>query len=321
MDEIRIEGVRLSSPEKVLFPDQGITKRRLAEYYVAVAAAILPHLRHRPVSLLRCPQGEEKACFFQRHPGAGLSGPIRSPGAGKPGGIRSIEIAEKDGRPAGYLVIDDLAGILAAVQMGTLEFHIWGCRADDVDQPDRMVFDLDPDTGLAFAKVRDAAFELKALLDGLGLASFPMLTGGKGIHLVLPLQLRQSWPDLKEFSHGVAEALVRRSPDRFTTNMRKDARGGKIFVDYLRNDRGSTAVVPWSTRAHARAPVAMPVSWDELAGATRSHAFTIEDAPNRLTMEPWAGYDTTGQSIGRAVARRLEEAEERYIDRGYCTTE
>lgn len=307
MDEIRIEGVRLSSPEKVLFPDQGITKRRLAEYYVAVASAILPHIRHRPVSLLRCPQGEERACFFQRHPGAGLPGATRSPGAGKPGGIRSIEIAEKDGRPAGYLVVDDLAGIVAAVQMGTLEFHIWGCRAEDVDRPDRMVFDLDPDTGLAFAKVRDAAFELKALLDKLGLVSFPLLTGGKGIHLVLPLQRRQSWPDLKEFSHGVAEALVRRGPDRFTTNMRKDARGGRIFVDYLRNERGSTAVVPWSTRAHDRAPVAMPVSWDELALATRSDAFTIEDATGRLGQDPWAGYDATRQSLGRAVTGRLDD--------------
>ena len=296
MDEIRIEGVRLSSPEKVLFPDQGITKRRLAEYYVAVAAAILPHIRHRPVSLLRCPQGEEKACFFQRHPGAGL-----------PGGIRSIEIAEKDGKPAGYLVIDDLAGILSAVQMGTLEFHIWGCRADDVDRPDRMVFDLDPDTGLAFAKVRDAAFELKALLDGLGLASFPLLTGGKGIHLVLPLQRRQSWPDLKDFSHGVAEALVHRSPDRFTTNMRKDARGGKIFVDYLRNERASTAVAPWSTRAHARAPVAMPLSWDELTLATRSDTFTIEDAAGRLGRDSWAGYGETRQTIGRAITGRLDQ--------------
>lgn len=307
MDEIRIEGVRLSSPEKVLFPDQGITKRRLAEYYVAVAAAILPHIRHRPVSLLRCPQGEERACFFRRHPGAGLPGAIRSPGAGKPGGIRSIEIAEKDGRPAGYLVIDDLAGILSGVQMGTLEFHIWGCRAEDVDRPDRMVFDLDPDTGLAFAKVRDAAFELKTLLDGLSLASFPLLTGGKGIHLVLPLQRRQSWPDLKDFSHGIAETLVRHAPDRFTTNMRKDARGGKIFVDYLRNERGSTAVVPWSTRAHDRAPVAMPVSWGELAGTERSDAFTIEDAPGRLGQDPWAGYDQTRQSLGRAVTGRLDQ--------------
>ncbi|HMR34418.1 MAG TPA: non-homologous end-joining DNA ligase [Geminicoccaceae bacterium] len=295
MDEIRIEGVRLTSPERVLFPDQGITKRRLAEYCVTVAGAMLPHLRGRPVSLLRCPQGEEKACFFQRHPGAGLSG-----------AIRSIEIVEKAGDPAGYLVIDDLAGILSAVQMGTLEFHIWGCRADDVERPDRMVFDLDPDKDLAFANVRDAAFELKALLDGLDLASFPMLTGGKGIHLVLPLQRRQSWPDLKEFSHGVAEALVRRSPDRFTTNMRKEARGGKIFVDYLRNERASTAIAPWSTRAHARAPVAMPVSWNELALATRSDAFTIADAPGRLKADPWPDYETIQQSVSRAISTRLD---------------
>ena len=191
--------------------------------------------------------------------------------------------------------------------MGTLEFHIWGCRADDVDCPDRMVFDLDPDTGLAFAKVRDAAFELKALLDELGLASFPMLTGGKGIHLVLPLQRRQSWPDLKDFSHGIAEALVRRAPDRFTTNMRKDTRGGKIFVDYLRNDRGSTAVVPWSTRAHDRAPVAMPVSWNELAEATRSDAFTIADAPARLGQDSWPDYDTVRQSIGPTVEAKLDD--------------
>ena len=190
--------------------------------------------------------------------------------------------------------------------MGTLEFHIWGCRADDVERPDRMVFDLDPDKDLAFANVRDAAFELKALLDGLDLASFPMLTGGKGIHLVLPLQRRQSWPDLKEFSHGVAEALVRRSPDRFTTNMRKEARGGKIFVDYLRNERASTAIAPWSTRAHARAPVAMPVSWNELALATRSDAFTIADAPGRLKADPWPDYETIQQSVSRAISTRLD---------------
>ena len=295
MSEIRIAGVRLTSPEKVLFPDQGITKRRLADYYVAVARAILSHVRHRPVSLLRCPEGEEKACFFQRHPGAGL-----------PPAIRSLDITEKDGEPGRYLVVDGLDGILAAVQMGTLELHIWGCRADDVERPDRMVFDLDPDTALPFAEVRDAAFALKAILDGLGLESCPLLTGGKGIHLVLPLRRTQEWPVVKAFSHAVADALVRSAPDRFTTNMRKDVRGGKIFVDYLRNERGSTAILPWSTRAHDQAPVAMPLSWAELAEATRSDAWTIDTAPARLAVNPWPGYSAIRQSITRTIAAKLD---------------
>ena len=279
MSEMHVAGVRLTHPEKVLFASQGITKLQLAEYYVAVKDAILPHVRHRPASLLRCPEGEEAACFFQRHPGASL-----------PAAIGSIEIAEKDGKPARYLVIDGLEGILSAVQMGTLELHIWGCRTDDIEHPDRMVFDLDPDVGLNFAKVRDGAFQLKGLLEGLGLASFPLLTGGKGIHLVLPLRRTQPWPVIKAFSHAVANALVRKAPSRFTTNMRKDARAGKIFLDYLRNERGSTAILPWSTRAHERAPVAMPVTWAELAQAKGADAYTIATAPARLGQDPWPGY-------------------------------
>jgi bifunctional non-homologous end joining protein LigD len=196
--------------------------------------------------------------------------------------------------------------VLSAVQMGTLELHIWGCRDDDIERPDRMVFDLDPDAGLDFALVRDAAFELRELLQGLGLESFPMLTGGKGIHLVLPLQRRQEWPVIKAFSHAVAEALTRSAPGRFTTNMRKDARGGRIFVDYLRNERGSTAVLPWSSRAHPRAPVAIPVSWPELAEARRSDAFTIDTAPARLSQDPWPGYTTSRQAITRKIAERLD---------------
>jgi bifunctional non-homologous end joining protein LigD len=295
MSETRVAGVRLSSPEKVLFPSQGITKRRLAEYWVAIADAALPHLRRRPVSLLRCPEGEEAACFFQRHPGAGL-----------PKAIRSLDIEEKDGETGRYLLLDGLGGIVSAVQMGTLELHIWGCRDDDIERPDRMVFDLDPDAGLDFAMVRDAALELRELLQGLGLESYPLLTGGKGIHLVLPLQRRQEWPVVKAFSHAVAEALTRSAPTRFTTNMRKDARGGKIFVDYLRNERGSTAILPWSSRAHARAPVAMPVSWAELAEARRSDAYTIDTAPDRVAQDPWPGYAASRQAITRKIAEKVD---------------
>jgi bifunctional non-homologous end joining protein LigD len=290
-----VVGVHLSHPEKVLFPQQGITKRGLVDYYLAVQERILPELRTRPVSLKRCPAGEDGTCFFQKHAGSGLST-----------AIDTVSIREKDEDQADYLVLNGIEALIAAVQMGTLELHIWGARADDIERPDRLVMDLDPDADVDFDRVKNAAIELRAILEGLGLRSFALLTGGKGVHVVAPLVRRHEWPVIKEFSRQLAETLAATAPGRFTTNMRKSARDGRIFIDYLRNERGSTAICPWSTRAHPRAPIAMPVSWDELARTRRPDAFTIETAIERIGEDPWPGHTRLRQSLTRAAAAKLD---------------
>jgi bifunctional non-homologous end joining protein LigD len=294
-----VAGVRLTSPDKLLFPKAGVTKRDLADYYVAVADRMLPHLAGRPVSLVRCPEGEEAECFFQRHRGRGM-----------PEGIDTVHVPErKVGGRDDYMVIHDLSGLLGAVQMGTLELHVWGSREDAVERAERLVFDLDPDEGLDFARVRDAAHTLRTLLADLGLQCFPMVTGGKGVHVIAPIQRRYDWPVIKAFTQGVAEAMVRAEPDRFTANMRKNRREGRIFLDYLRNDRGSTAICPWSTRAKEQATVAMPVSWEELDGLTRADGFDIGRAAERVKLDdPWPGYGALRQGITRKAAARLDAA-------------
>ncbi|MCM2505133.1 DNA ligase D [Aureimonas altamirensis] len=290
-----IAGVRLTSPDRVVFEGQGITKRDLAEYYVAVADRMLVHAAGRPLSLVRCPQGGQKACFFQKHDTGGF-----------PSQMGHVDIREKDGEEAVYLSLDGLGSVLAAVQMGTMEFHIWGAHNDEVDKPDRLVFDLDPDESLGFADVRQAALDLRDRLADGGLTSFPMLTGGKGIHLVLPLVRRQDWPTLKDFARGFAEAAVREEPDRFVATMSKARRKGRIFIDWLRNERGSTAIAPYSTRARKDAPVATPVGWDELGGLDSAAAFHLGDMARRIEeADPWADYTTVRQSITRRMVRTL----------------
>ncbi len=298
-EAIEVAGVRLTSPGKVLFPKAGVTKKDLADYYVAVADRILPHLVGRPVSLVRCPEGEDAECFFQRHRSRGM-----------PTAIHTIDIPERSTRARpDYMVIHDLEGLLGAVQMGSLELHVWGARDDAVDRAERLVFDLDPDEGLAFADVLGAAVTLRAFLGELGLASVPMVTGGKGVHVIAPIQRRWEWPIVKAFALGVAEALARAEPGRFTTNMRKKERTGRIFLDYLRNERGSTAICPWSSRAKEHASVAMPVSWDELAGLKRADLFDTRNAPARVqAADPWPGYHELRQGITRKAAARLDAA-------------
>ena len=290
-----IEGVRLTSPERVVFEGQGITKRDLAEYYVMVADRMLVHAGKRPLSLVRCPQGGQKACFFQKHDTGGF-----------PPQMGHVDIREKDGENAVYLSLDGLGSILAAVQMGTMEFHIWGAHNDDVDKPDRLVFDLDPDESLGFADVRQAALELRDRLADGGLTSFPMVTGGKGIHIVVPLVRRQDWPTLKDFARGFAEAVTRDEPDRFVATMSKARRKGRIFIDWLRNERGSTAIAPYSTRARKDAPVATPVSWDELGALSSAAAFHLGDMAARIEQaDPWAEYASVRQSITRRMVETL----------------
>ena len=263
--------VKISSRDRVVFPESGQTKGELADYYDAIAAIMLPFAARRPVSLVRCPQGRGRKCFFQKHD-SGAFGDA----------VHHVAIREKDGGHEDYLYIDDGRGILQCVQMGTIEFHGWCARSDDVEAPDRMIFDLDPDEGLGFEEVKQAARDIRDRLADLGLVSFAMLSGGKGVHVIVPLRSGHTWDAHKDFAKRFAEALSLAEPDRFTANMSKAKRKGRIFIDWLRNQRGSTAVLPYSARARSGAPVAVPVAWNELKEMEHAHPFSIDDRQRLL---------------------------------------
>ncbi|MEE4201927.1 DNA ligase D [Erythrobacter sp.] len=281
--------VAISSRERVVFPDSGQTKGDLADYYTAVAGIMLPFAATRPVSLVRCPQGRAKKCFFQKHD-SGAFGDA----------VLDVPIREKDGGSEDYLYVEDARGILQCVQMGTIEFHGWGARSDDVEAPDRMVFDLDPDEGLDFDDVKQAARDIRARLSDLGLVSFAMLSGGKGVHVVVPLSTGHSWEAHKSFARRFAEALSLAEPERFTANMSKAKRKRRIFIDWLRNQRGSTAVLPYSARARSGAPVAVPIAWNELKDMGSAQPFSIDDAKrliDRAASKRLAGWGFAGQAL------------------------
>jgi bifunctional non-homologous end joining protein LigD len=259
--------VPISNPDRVVYPEAGLTKGELAAYYAAVAPIMLPWAGSRPISLVRCPQGRAKKCFFQKHD-AGSFGEA----------VKHVAIEEKDGDDQPYLYIDTAEGLMTCVQMGTIEFHGWGARIEDVEKADRLVFDLDPDVGLDFEAVRAAAFQFRDILKSMGLETFPMLTGGKGVHVIAPLVPRAEWPEIKDFAYRLARAVAQMDPDRFTAALPKAQRKGRIFVDYLRNQRGATAVMPYSARAREGAPVAAPISWKEMETIDRPSHFDITDA-------------------------------------------
>ncbi|TVP45596.1 MAG: DNA ligase D [Gemmatimonadales bacterium] len=275
----RIAGVALSNADRVLYPEQGLTKRDLALYYEAVAAWILPHVKGRPLSLVRCPQGREKHCFYQKHLTEGM-----------PEALRGIEVSEPGDL---YVAADDLAGLVSLVQFGVLELHPWGSREDRLDRPDRIIFDLDPGDGVTWSEVRSAAVHLREILADLGLESFLRTTGGKGLHLVLPIVRRSTWDEVRGFSQDLARRMEREAKDRFVSSSSKAKRKGRIFVDYLRNGRGATAIASYSTRARPGAPVATPLRWDELDGLESPSAFTVQTVPSRLERleaDPWEGF-------------------------------
>jgi bifunctional non-homologous end joining protein LigD len=286
-DKDEIAGVHITHPDRIVFADQGVTKRELIEYYVAIADHMLPYIEGRPLALVRCPQGREKECFFQKH---------ASPGW--PDLFGKIRIKEKT-RFDEYMYIEDLRGLVGAAQMGVLELHLWGSRVDDVEKPDRMVFDLDPDEGLDFGAVKQAAKDVKKRLEKIGLQSFPMVTGGKGVHVVVPLARKHGWDEHRAFAEALARVMADEEPGRFVANMAKKKRTGKIFIDYLRNQRGSTAIAPFSTRARKGAFVAMPVSWPGLARLENAHPASIKNAVKLFARgkDPWAGYLKVRQSL------------------------
>jgi len=286
--------LHLTHPEKELYP--GISKRAVAEYLDAAADRMLVHLKKRPVSLLRCPAGASGKCFFQRHIGSGL-----------PDAIHRLDIPDNRGQHAEeYLTIDDRAGLLAAIQSDVLEYHIWGVHADNAEKPDRIVFDLDPDPAVPFAAVRDAAVHMRMALNGLGLVSFPLLSGGKGVHVVVPIARRHGWAVVKAFAGALANRFATEAPDRFVANMRKAKRTDRIFIDYFRNDRTASAICPYSPRAREGAPVAWPVTWDELAKAESANGITIATAARRLAEpDPWADYAGVRQALSAPALRAL----------------
>ncbi len=284
----------LTNPDKVLYATQRITKRDLLDYYALVAERMLPHVRNRPLTLVRCPNGFDKPCFFQKHPGEGV-----------PEGLRSVPIREKEGK-APYSVIDDERGLFGLVQLGALEIHTWGSRADDPEHPDTVVFDLDPDPSVPFTEVMVAARELRAIFEGAKLECFVKTAGGKGLHVCIPIAPELEWAQVKDFSHRVAEAMAQGSPDRYLATATKSKRRGKIFIDYLRNARGATFVAPYSTRARDGAPVAVPLSWDELTPKLRPDQWNLRNLRERLqdqASDPFSRLATHTQSLRSLLAQ------------------
>jgi bifunctional non-homologous end joining protein LigD len=282
-------GIAISNPDRVIFPGDELTKGDLADYYAAVAPLLLATLKDRPMTLIRCPQGRAKQCFFQKHDSGGMGEHVRH-----------VPIKESDGSLEDYLYVRDAKGILACVQMGTIEFHGWGSRIKPLEKPDRLVFDLDPDVGLDFAAVKSAAVRLRDLLADLGLETFPLLSGGKGIHVIAPLKPKADWPAVKSFAERFTRAIAQAEPETFTANIRKKERKGRIFLDWLRNQRGATAVMPFSARAREGAPVAAPVTWDELDGFAGANAFSIRDAAvllERAGAKALAGWGEASQAL------------------------
>jgi len=283
-----VAGIALTHPDRVLYADQGLTKLDLARYYERIAPRLLPHVRGRPLSVLRCPRGEGGECFFQKH------GHDTFPEA-----VRSIEVKEKKGS-ARYLMVDSVEGLVGLVQMGVLELHPWGSRGDRLEQPDRMFFDIDPAPELPWERVADAARTLRELLARLDLESFLKTTGGKGLHVVVPLARRHDWDEVKAFSRAVAMRIAAAEPRLYLATASKALRRGRIFLDYLRNGRGATAVAPYSTRARPGAPVSTPIEWSELEGRLRSDTFRVGNLEERLRRQrrdPWRDFAGLGQRL------------------------
>ncbi len=280
--------VRITHPERIVFKSAKISKGDVASYYQAIAPWLLREMANRPLSLVRCPSGAEGTCFFQKHYLESLGG-----------AVKAIKLRQKDG-VEDYIYVDDAAGVLALVQMNTLEFHPWGSRIDASELPDRMVFDLDPDPGLDWKDVVAAARDVRARLRETGLESFVRLTGGKGLHVVAPLRRGPSWDQLKHFCEAFANAMVAHRPQTYVATMSKAKRTERIFIDWLRNTRGATSVTSWSLRARPGAPVAVPLRWEDLGRIPRPDAFDLHKALQRaaaLRADPWQGIDALDQVL------------------------
>ncbi|MGE5640725.1 MAG: DNA ligase D [Clostridia bacterium] len=288
--------IKLTHPDRKVWPSLGITKRDLFEYYAAVGEHFLPHVKNRPLTLVRCPDGAEGKCFYQRHSLMGAS----------PGQLK--EVRRAGSKRGAYIYVDTLEAALSAVQNGAVEFHTWGASVPDIAHPDRIVMDLDPGPGVSWSELADAARLTKRLFDGLGLESFLKTTGGKGLHVVVPIVPELPWDEVKELTRRIAETMRRARPERFIATISKAERPGKIFVDYLRNSQTASAVAAYSARARPGAYVSMPLSWSELKSADLRTKFTLESVVARLgrqKTDPWAGYWSTRQKLTRKMMDAL----------------
>ncbi|MGN5352719.1 DNA ligase D [Ralstonia sp. L16] len=294
----RIADVDVTHPDRVIEKASGTTKADLARYYASVAEWMLPHLHNRPTSLVRAPDGIDGERFFQKH-SAAL----------KLQGITQLDPSLDPGHPS-LLAINSAEALVGAVQMGTVEFHTWNALADRIEQPDRIVFDIDPDPALPFARVIEATQLTLALLDELGLKAFLKTSGGSGMHVVVPLTRREAagWDTLKAFAQAVVQHMAATFPDRFVAKMGPQNRVGKIFIDYLRNNRGASTVAAYSVRARTGLPVSVPIRHDELEGLQASAQWTLRTLPERLAKlkrDPWADYAGTRQSVTADMRKRI----------------
>jgi bifunctional non-homologous end joining protein LigD len=296
---VRVAGVRISHPERPLYPDVPLSKRELAEYYERVGEWILPHLEGRPLTLVRCPTGLAGECFYMKH------SKVWAPDA-----VTRVRIQEKT-KVGEYLVANSVAAIVSLVQMNVLELHTWNSRVGDVERPDRIVLDIDPGAKVPWREVTAAARAVRTLLHAVDLESFPKTTGGAGLHVVVPLAPKADWRECLAFSRAAAEAMVRHNPDLYTTAFAKAGRERKILIDYLRNNRTNTSVAAFSTRAKEPAPVSVPVRWDEVKASLDPSAWTVSTIERRLARlrnDPWKDYWTMKQRLTPAMTKALLEA-------------
>ena len=298
-DGSTVAGVKLSNPDKLLYPEAGITKRDLALFYEEIADRILPHLVNRPLTLVRCPNGWNKPCFFQKHPDAKVDAVIER-----------VKVQESAGQTL-YMMANSAPALIAMLQMGALELHPFGSSAPKLDNPDRLVFDFDPDESISWAKLVEAVQLLRTLLEELGLKTYIKTTGGKGLHVVVPIKPTLSWDEVKQFTKSVADVMVKSFPDRYTSVISKSKRTGKIFIDYLRNSEGATAIAAYSLRARENAPVATPIAWEELGVDVRRDHFNVKNVPERLAKmknDPWADFFEVKQAITKAMLKKVGAA-------------
>ncbi len=284
-NSIMIEGIKISKPDKVLFENPEITKEDVVRYYAKISERMLPYVDHRVLSIVRCPKGISQNCFFKKHPGPDSKG------------IVTIPVTNSDGETEEYFYIENVTGLVYEVQMGTLEFHTWGSRVENLEKPDIMVFDLDPDEGMELSRVRQGVLDIKSILTELSLKSYLKTSGGKGYHVVVPLKPMVSWEVFHNFARRVAEVMEQKWPDRYTSNVRKAKRKDKIFIDWIRNGRGATSIAPYSIRARAGAKVSMPIMWEEL-DRVAPDAITMEEALIRINSEdPWKDFFESNQML------------------------
>ena len=283
--KIIIGGIKISSPDKIIFKNPEIRKIDVIRYYERVSEYMLPYVGHRILSIVRCPKGVSQTCFYKKHPGPGTKGVV------------TIPIPKEEGETEEYFYIENKSGLISEAQMGTLEFHTWGSRIEELEKPDMMVFDLDPDEGMDMERVRQGVRDIKSILSELSLISYLKTSGGKGYHVVVPLKPSVNWDTFHDFARGVAEVMEQKWPDHYTSNVRKAKRADKIFIDWIRNARGATSIAPYSLRARKGAKVSMPIFWDEL-DVIAPDGIDMENALLRIEgNDPWKDFLNTDQML------------------------